>query len=132
MTPHPRGLLDTSVLIDFDGGVISRYADSVAISVLSLAELADGLHTGDAVRDADRKERYQRIASTFDVVLFDESCARAYGALAALVRHAGRSPRPRRFDLLIAATAVRQELPLLTRNPNDLAGLHEALTVVAV
>jgi len=48
------------------------------------------------------------------------------------VRAAGRDPKPRRFDLLIAAVAVAAGLPLLTRNPKDFRGIHDALTVVSI
>lgn len=61
---------------------------------------------------------------------FDVPAAEYYGALATLVRRHGRSPRPRRMDLQIAATAARHGLALLTRNADDFAGLGSALTVV--
>lgn len=36
------------------------------------------------------------------------------------------------MDLQIAATAVRHDIPLLTRNPDDFAGLEGALDLVAL
>lgn len=41
-------------------------------------------------------------------------------------------PKPRRFDLLIAAVAVALNVPLITRYEKDFVGIHDALTVVAV
>jgi predicted nucleic acid-binding protein len=47
----------------------------------------------------------------------------AFGVLAAAVRQAGRSPRPRYNDLWIAAQAIEHGYALLTLNPTDFAGL---------
>jgi len=132
VSQHPRALLDTSVVIDFDAAAVAAHADSLALSVITLAELAYGLHTPDVMINANRQARYRWIASRFDVISFDTECAEAYGALAASVRAAGRDPRPRRFDLLIAAVAVRYGLPLLTRNTADFAALDALVTVVAI
>ena len=45
----------------------------------------------------------------------------------------GRKARGRRaLDLLIAATALANELPLYTCNPDDFEGLTELVEVVAV
>jgi len=45
---------------------------------------------------------------------------------------AGRKPRRRIADLMIAAVAVAEELPLFTTNPGDFAGLDDLLVVVPV
>ncbi|TFV55486.1 hypothetical protein E4P41_17160 [Geodermatophilus sp. DF01-2] len=45
---------------------------------------------------------------------------------------AGRQPRRRQFDLLIAAVARSNRLPLATRNPADLAGLAGLVEVHTV
>ena len=63
---------------------------------------------------------------------FDGDCARAYGRIYAAVVAAGRQPRRRATDLLIAATALAAGMPLYTRNGGDFAGLEKLLTVVAV
>jgi predicted nucleic acid-binding protein len=49
--------------------------------------------------------------------------ASAFGVLAAAVRQAGRSPRPRYNDLWIAAQAIEHGYALLTLNAGDFAGL---------
>ena len=127
---YPQGLLDTSVVIDLQPGELTPHIAVACVAVITLAELAFGLHTADPVVNAAREARYHRIQSTFAVIGFDPAAARVYGALCENVRVAGRGPRPRRFDMLIAATAVSRGLPLLTRNPGDFLGLRAALTVI--
>ncbi len=45
---------------------------------------------------------------------------------------AGRKPRRRIADLMIAAVAIAEELPLFTTDPDGFKGLHDLLTVVPV
>lgn len=130
----PRGLVDTSVVIalpDLDPGMLPA---ELAISAITLAELAAGPHaTGDADERARRQERLQRTEAAFDPLAFDANAARAYGRIYAAVVTAGRKARGQRaVDLLIAATAMGNALPLYTRNPDDFAGLEDLLTVVAL
>ncbi len=129
---HRRALLDTSVVIDYPVDAVAQHTETAAVSTITLAELSYGLHTTDPLVDAARAQRYQWIVSTFDPVPFGMIAARTYGALCAAVRAVGRDPKPRRFDLLIAAVAVAAGLPLLTRNPADFRGIHHALTVVPI
>jgi predicted nucleic acid-binding protein len=58
--------------------------------------------------------------------------ARAYGQVTAAVIGAGRKPRRRAVDLMIASVAIAEGLPLFTTNPADFAGLEHLLTVVTV
>ena len=104
-TVHERVLLDTSVLIDYPAAAVASHADAAAVSTITLAELAYGLHTEDPLRDTAREQRYHWIAEAFDPIPFGAGAARIYGALCANVRAVGRDPKPRRFDLLIAAEA---------------------------
>ncbi|MDO8213649.1 type II toxin-antitoxin system VapC family toxin [Conexibacter sp. CPCC 206217] len=130
---HPRGLLDTSVVIDLDRISPSQLPHELAISAITLAELAAGpLATDDPRERARRQDRLQRAEATFDPLPFDTDAARAYGRIYASVVEAGRKARGRRaVDLLIAAAALAAELPLYTRNPDDFAALPE-IEVVAV
>lgn len=132
--PRGRGLVDTSVLIDLESLDRASLPDELAISAVTLAELAAGPHaTEDAEERARRQERLQRTEALFDALPLDDSCARAYGRVYSAVASAGRKARgPRVLDLLIAATAITHELPLYTLNPDDLRGLDALLEVVAV
>lgn len=53
-------------------------------------------------------------------------------AVCAAVIGAGREPRRRAADLMTAATAIAEGLPLFTTNPDDFKGLDDLLTVVPV
>lgn len=132
-TPAPRGLLDTSAVIDLPWLTADQLPVELAISALTLAELATGpLAAADPVERARRQEQLQRIESAFEPLPFDAPSARAYGRVYASVTSAGRKPRGRRaVDLLIAATALAEGLPLYTCNPEDFAHV-DGLEVVAV
>ena len=135
MTSEPRrALLDTSVLIDPPSArQLSQHADETAVSVIAIGELQYGVTAAtDPLEQTRRRQRIQNILDQFDVLPFDVPTAEYYGAMATLVRQHGRSPRARRMDLQIAATAARHGLLLLTRNINDFAGLEPALTVIGL
>lgn len=124
------GLLDTSVLIDPPGSAV--LPSETWISTLSLAELAAGPHaTTDSAERARRQHHLQIIEATYNPLPFDSACARAYGSAFAAAAAQGRKPRGRRaVDLLIAATAIANQLPLYTRNSRDLDGLEHLVEVV--
>jgi len=129
-----RGLLDTSVLIDLGEIDSARLPIQVAVSALSLAELAAGPHaTADPDERGRRQDRLQRAEATFDPLPFDADAARAYGRVFAAVMAQGRKARgPRAVDLLIAATALAGDLPLYTRNADDFRGVERLIDIVAV
>ncbi len=106
----------------------------VAISSLTLADLAAGPHaTDDPEERARRQDRLQRTEAVFDPLPFDAEAARSYGRIYAAVTAVGRKARgPRAVDLLIAATAHASSLPLYTRNPDDFRGLEKLLEVVTI
>jgi len=129
-----RGLLDTSVLIDLDQIDPSRLSATVAVSALSMAELAAGPHaTNDPHERGRRQDRLQRAEAAFDPLPFDGEAARAYGRVFASVMAAGRKARgARAIDLLIAAAALSARLPLYTRNGDDFRALGDLVEVVTV
>jgi predicted nucleic acid-binding protein len=131
---HRRGLVDTSVVIDLGQLDPADLPSEIAVSAITLAELAAGPHaTGDANERARRQDRLQRTEATFESLPVDDAVARAYGRVYAAVASSGRKTRRRRaFDLLIAATALAGELPLYTRNPSDFQELDGLVEVVPV
>jgi predicted nucleic acid-binding protein len=128
-----KGLLDTSVVIDHDVIDPALLPDESAIAAVTLAELAAGPHaSGDEQERARRQDRLQWAATTWDALPFDAAAARMYGLIFAATKRAGRSSRARFADLLIAATAAANGLPLYTRNPSDFIGLEDVVTIVAI
>lgn len=128
-----QALLDTSVVIAPPTGGVGAVADVVAVSAITVAELEYGVGAaGDPVERQRRRRRLQLVVDTFDAVVFDLAAAESYGMLANLVRVAGRDPRPRRLDLLIAAAAERHGFSLATRNAGDFRHLERVLDVIEV
>jgi len=127
-------VLDTSVVIDLDELDASQLPTEVALSALTMAELAAGPHATDEPDErARRQDRLQRAEAAFDPLPFDGNAARAYGRVFASVVAAGRKARgARAVDLLIAATALAAGLPLYTRNGDDFRGLDGLVEVIEV
>ncbi|MFG2623907.1 type II toxin-antitoxin system VapC family toxin [Streptomyces sp. NPDC048473] len=139
---YEQGLLDTNIMI------LRRWVDpeelpaEVAISAITLAELSAGPHEvrrneeqDDYDEFAERARRLdvlQRAENEFDPIPFDAEAARIYGRVCAAVIGAGRKPRRRVADLMIASIAIAEDLPLFTTNPDDFKGLDDLLTVVPV
>jgi predicted nucleic acid-binding protein len=131
---HGRGLIDTSIVIDLEQIDAAVLPGELAISAMTMAELAAGPHaTADPAERARRQDRLQRAEATFEPLPVDGETARAYGRAYAAVTATGRKARGRRaIDLLIAATALATGLPLYTRNPHDFAGLGDMIEIVSV
>lgn len=104
----------------------------LAISAVTLAELHFGVLV--AKEPGIRAERLRRLSilqRRFDALPVDDAVAASYGRLASAVVDAGRPPRARSMDLLIAATAHAHSARLYTRNQGDLTGLEDLIEVVA-
>lgn len=131
---HERGIVDTSVVIDLERVAPAALPAELAISAVTLAELAAGPHaTDDEAERARRQDRVQRTEAAFEPLPVDAAVARAYGRVYAAVAAAGRKARgSRALDLLIAATALAADLPLYTRNPDDFREVDPLLEIVAV
>ena len=140
--PPRQGLLDTNILVLRRWIDAAELPDEMAISAVTLAELSAGPHQvrpngeqdlyDEHEERARRTEALQRAESEFDPVPFDAEAARVYGRVTAAVVAAGRKPRRRIADLMIAATAIAEDLPLFTTNPGDYAGLEKLMRVVPV
>jgi len=125
-----RGILDTSVLIATD---VIPIPGELAISVVSVAELHFGVLVARNVQTrATRLSRLSSVQRRFDPLPVDDAVAASYGRLAARVVEVGRQPRARVMDLLIAATAHAHDAAVYTRNPADLAGLEDLISIVTI
>jgi prevent-host-death family protein len=122
------------------GRVLRRVARGEALTVTrdgdAVAELRP-LHrrslpaaTFEAERAA-RQAHLQQAEADFEPLPFDAQAARALGRVAASLRRAGRKTRARAYDVLIAATALANHLPVYTCNPDDFSGI-DGLDVVEV
>jgi tRNA(fMet)-specific endonuclease VapC len=126
-------VLDTSTVI-----LLPRFDDATAlpeepaITAITLAELSVGpLVAQDERQRAARQAHLQQAEADFDPLPFDAAAARAFGGVAASLRRAGRKTAARTYDAMIAATAIANQLPLYTCNPNDFDGIDD-LHVVAL
>lgn len=131
---RPEGVLDTSVVIDLPAIDEALLPIRATITAVTLAELSQGPHLAATPQERSvRLERLQVVEAVFAAPLpFDAAAARRYGSLVARVLEASRAVRPRRIDLMIAATAAVHALPLFTRNGADFEGLRDAVDVVVV
>ena len=125
-----KAVLDTSVVI---ASGIDRLPGDLAISAVTMAELHFGVLVAEnrAAR-AERLRRLLLLGRTFDPLPVDGAVAASYGHLCAAVIEAGRHPRPRSLDLMIAATARAHSARLYTRNGDDFIGLGDLIEVVTV
>lgn len=128
---HPRGILDTSVVISLNRYPRAELLPLVpVITAITLAELSVGPLTAKSeVERARRVAHLQQVEATFNPLPFDVDAARAFGGVAASLRQAGRKVAARRKDAMIAAIAMASELPVYTCNVRDFEGI-EGLEVV--
>src|SRR5665213_1927429 len=99
----PAGLLDTSVVIDWDDPTVAAVLpEEVAVCAITLAELAAGPHLATSSSEGARRQaRLQQVEATFEPLPFDATAARSYGQIVAAVAETGRAQRsrPRRRHL---------------------------------
>lgn len=131
MPEHALALLDTSCVIEFPDQ-LEQLAEAAAVSALTIAELAYGIHHDDPIVAATREARYREVLNEFTPIPYSAHAAHLYGAIAASVRKSGRNPRPRRIDLMLASVAAELGAVLLTRNPADFVGIGDVAQVVSV
>jgi predicted nucleic acid-binding protein len=130
---HPAGVLDTCTYIDLDVLDPEDLPAVPELTAITMAELQQGVAMAkDAAVRAARMEKLGAAVADFEPLPFNGDAAARYGTLVALAIASGRDPRSRRMNLMIAAIASAQGLPLFTRNADDFKGLGSSLTVVAV
>ncbi|WP_405899269.1 type II toxin-antitoxin system VapC family toxin [Streptomyces sp. NBC_00727] len=130
---YRAGVLDTCTYIDLDLLSAEDLPVFPMLTAVTMAELQQGVAMArDPGTRAARMEKLGAAVADFEPLPFDGEAAARYGSLVSLVLAAGRDPRPRRMDLMIAAVASVGEFPLFTRNADDFRGLEAVLTVVSV
>lgn len=130
------GLLDTPVVIDAAAGLLDLESlpARLWITTVTLGELSAGpLTARNADERASRLTVLQHVEAQFagSTLPYDEVAARAYGRVVADVLRAGRRPRRRTADLMIAAIALSRGLSVYTTNGEDFRGIA-GLDVVAL
>lgn len=122
-----RALLDTSFFIATESGrplgVLTEVTDT-EISVVTLAELTLGVLMADDAARPERVATLSAVESTWDPIPVDAEVARAFARIVADLR--SRRRRVPILDALIAATAVAEQIPIVTqdRDYDAIAGLE--------
>ncbi len=133
MTPDPEGLLDTSVFIareserPLDAQAIP---DHVTVSVVTIAELQAGVLAAKDTETRSLRLATLEVLSDLASLPIDDAVAHQWARLRVLLAEAGR--RVNVNDLWIAATAVANGLPVVTRDDDfdPLADLGVAVVKV--
>ena len=114
-----RRLVDTDWVIDYLHGVPrvvgrldSLLPEGVGLSIVSLAELYDGVLRSNAPQRDEEKLR--AFLTSLEVAPLDELICRILASERGRLRAAGTTIGD--FDLLISAAAIRHNLTLLTNN----------------
>lgn len=117
-------LLDTDVLIyhikgiDAANQLVFRLVEhGLSISSITYMEVSEGLQTG--IEMSTDEPRLTMFLEHTSVLVFGRPEAQIAAHMRRELRRQGRSVRARALDLMIAATAVSNQLTLVTNNPSD-------------
>jgi tRNA(fMet)-specific endonuclease VapC len=121
-------LLDSDWVADYLKGrdhavqiVASLYAAGLAISIITYAEVYEGVYYG---RERQRYERiYREFLRGVDVLGINRSVARRFAIVRGALRARGQMIS--QTDLLIAATALDHDLIMVTRNTRDFSRMPD-------
>lgn len=124
---RPYYLLDTNIICEGAKKIpdekvmakLRKYASVSAVSSITVAEIWKGIQL---LPDGHRRDKYMNffeneLRPLYPQIPFDEHSALIYGECEAEEEKKGR-PRPQ-LDLLIAATAIANNMILVTRNTAD-------------
>lgn len=129
-----RGLLDTSVLIAIESGRSLRteaIPETVAISVVTRAELRVGIFAAENIETRDRRLATIELANRIVSLPVDEAVSRAWAQMRAYARASEQKVRVN--DMWIAATAAAHEIPVVTQDTDfDALNGVAGLTVIPV
>jgi predicted nucleic acid-binding protein len=121
-------LLDTSFFVASETGRPLGELKGVTeteVSVVTLAELTVGVLVADDDHRSARLATLSAVESTWDALPIDAEVARQFARIVAALRANGR--RAPIFDALVAATAIVEQIPVVTQD-ND----YEAIPGVEV
>lgn len=123
-----RAIADTSVFVAQETGrEIGRRSEEIAVSVITAAELELGVlrATGLSAR-AVRLATLSRVQATYPLLPVDPEVASCFARIAAAELARGR--RLRRHDTWIAATAMRHDAAVITRD-SDFSSFEEVSVI---
>lgn len=115
-------LIDTSVLVDREraGRVAEPIGnEDVAISVITVSELLQGVERASGERRARRQALVEQILATFEPIPVTSAVARVHAGIWADLARRGQMIGA--HDLWIAATALAHGLGLVTLNLGEFA-----------
>lgn len=114
-----RALLDTSFFVATESGRPLGEMERVTeteVSVVTLAELTVGVLMADEDDRSARVATLSAVESTWDPLPIDAEVARQFARIVAALRANGR--RVPILDALVAATAIVEQIPVVTQD-ND-------------
>lgn len=122
-----KALLDTSFFVATESGRPLGEIPGVTeteVSVVTLAELTVGVLMANDVDRAARVATLSAVESTWDPVPVDAEVARAFARVVADLR--SRQRRVPILDAIVAATAIVEEIPVITqdRDYDAIAGIE--------
>ena len=127
-------LVDTDWTIDYLNGVSTIVENlngllpvGVGISIISVAELYDGVFGANDLENAERE--LDAFLDYVEIVPLDDAICRIFAAERRRLRVAGTTISD--FDLLIGATALHHNLTLLTNNRRHFERV-EGLNIISV
>lgn len=123
-----RALLDTSFFVATESGrALGELAGvtETEVSVVTLAELTVGVLVADGDDRSARVATLSAVESTWDPLPVDAEVARQFARIVAALRAGGR--RVPILDALVAATAIVEQIPVVTQDSD-----YEAIPGVEV
>jgi predicted nucleic acid-binding protein len=112
-----RALLDTSFFVASEAGrplIELSGVDETEVSVMTLAELTVGVLVASEEDRSRRLATLSAVESTWEPLPVDVDVARAFARIVAEIRSQRR--RVPVLDALIAATAVAEDIPVVTQD----------------
>ena len=109
---------------------IEKNVEFSCISSITWGEILSGIKSlsKGAKREALQEYYINQVQKIFDIIPFDTSAAAVYSDLEERLKDKG-APAPK-FDMLIAATAIANNLILVTRNTVDFKSIAEVSSLM--